>query len=88
MQRFKDDDEAYLSWVSSNPEGYVVNSSRSPSPSYLILHRASCKWITELSTEGRSWTTDYIKICGHLPELERWAHDDVGGRLQPCAHCA
>ena len=87
MQRFADDDAGYLSWISRNPDGYVVNANRNPSPNYLMLHRATCRTITENPTRGGRWTADYIKLCGQRAELERWAHDEIGGSLQPCGHC-
>jgi hypothetical protein len=51
MTTFVDDDEGYLAWVASHPDGYVVNCGRSPTPAYLRLHRAACKFI---STSTRS----------------------------------
>jgi hypothetical protein len=86
MRCFIDDDAGYLSWLSDNPDGYVANTYRSPSPSYLMIHRATCQSINKL--RGDTWTAgDYRKVCGDRAELERWAHDRVGGRLRPCAHC-
>ena len=43
--QFVNDDDGYLRWLAQNPDGFVVNSNRVPVGSYLILHRASCKWI-------------------------------------------
>src|SRR3954447_22738244 len=88
MTRFVDDDRGYLAWVAAHPDGYVVNCGRTPTPSYLILHRASCKMI---STSTRSnWTSgDYIKFCSEdLDELRRWASGEVGGDLRPCQICS
>jgi hypothetical protein len=87
MQRFADDDAGYLSWLSRNPDGYVVSANRNPSPGYLILHRATCRTIAEGPANGGRWTMDYIKVCGNRAELERWAQNVVGGPLKPCVHC-
>ncbi|HEY3374031.1 MAG TPA: hypothetical protein VGK02_03095 [Candidatus Aquicultor sp.] len=84
MIRFENDDSAYLSWLEMNPSGFVVNCDRNPKPSYLILHSATCGFI---STSKRSnWTTnDYIKICSSdKEELQKWAKEKVRGPLKLC----
>ena len=83
--QFIDDDSGYLAWLESSPHGFVVNSHRSPTPDYLILHRTSCK---SISTASRShWTSGYIKTCSnYVDDLRDWA-STVGGRLKPCGMC-
>jgi len=81
------DDPAYLAWLEANPRGYVVNAHRTPKARYLVLHRAAC---ADISAARRShWTTGpYIKVCSrNVQELADWAHDDIGGPLQPCERC-
>ncbi|GAA0974877.1 hypothetical protein GCM10009555_031890 [Acrocarpospora macrocephala] len=87
MQRFVDDDTGYLEWVRRHPDGFVVNTSRNPSPSYLRLHRGDCATITGNPARGVRWTADYVKFCGDRGELELWARTEVGGDLQPCPLC-
>jgi hypothetical protein len=88
VQAFRDDDAGYLAWIQQHSDGFVVNAERRPTPSYLILHRADCTFITRASQQGR-WTADYVKVCAPaVAELERWASRVVGGRLQPCHWCA
>jgi hypothetical protein len=87
MTTFVDDEKAYLAWVEAHRGGYVLNCARSPTPDYLKLHQAICKFI---STSTRSnWTTgEYIKVCSEdLGELRRWAADQVGGNPQRCQSC-
>lgn len=87
ITQFKDDDEAYLKWLEAHPNGFVVNSHRSPKASYLKLHRTSCGY---LRTEERSnWTTgDYIKTCSDSAlVLESWAIKAADGVLDPCPNC-
>jgi hypothetical protein len=48
---FRDDDDGYLKWISDHRDGFVLNASRVPTASYLILHRASCR---DISTPTRS----------------------------------
>ena len=37
MRKFSDDDEGYTCWLQEHPDGFVVNTYRRPSQSYLIL---------------------------------------------------
>ena len=85
----KDDDRAYLTWLSSHPNGYVVNTFRTPRSDYLILHRASCGTISGTPARGNRWTTgEFLKVCSEdRADLDRWAQSNVGGSLQPCGLC-
>ena len=87
MQHFVNNDTGYLRWVESFPHGYVVNCYRRPSPTYLMLHRATCQSVT--TDKQTNYTTrDYSKMCSEdLPELEKWATDTVRGELTPCRQC-
>lgn len=87
MQRFVDDDAGFQSWIARYPDGYVLNTNRKPSPSYLILHRATCRTIAGDPISGSRWTGEYIKVCGDRAELERWARAEVGAAPKPCVHC-
>jgi len=42
MQHFVDDDAGYARWLAGHPEGFALNSYRSPSTAYLMLHSAGC----------------------------------------------
>jgi hypothetical protein len=88
MERFQDDDEGYRRWLANHPNGFVINCERSPRPSYLMLHRATCR---DISTSARTnyTTTGYIKLCAlEKRDLEDWAAREVGGQLRPCRHCS
>ncbi len=89
MQKFIDDDSGYLDWIERNPDGYVVNTFRNPKPGYLVLHRASCRTISKKSSSNTTWTEGgYMKVCASsYDELNRWAQDDVGGKLSDCSFC-
>ena len=85
MDQFVDDDAGYRTWIYANPSGFVVNTTRTPSMSYLILHRATCETITP--TPDKAWTRDYTKVCSnHRYELDEWARS-LGGRLTECEFC-
>lgn len=73
MQRFVDDDRGYLDWVDHHPDGFVVNTARTPSAAYLVLHRASCGTITGKPARGITFTGEYAKVCGERNELEEFA---------------
>lgn len=86
MQRFVDDDHGYLNWLDHHPDGFVINTNRTPSASYLALHRASCGTITGTLARGKAFTGEYAKVCGERAELENFARQ-LGGRLEPCRLC-
>jgi hypothetical protein len=87
MQTFERNDQAYLDWLATFPQGYVVNSGLRPRASYLVLHRATCKRIKQLNRNARHWTVGYAKRCStNASELHAWA-DGRGGVLAPCKAC-
>ena len=89
MQVFDHDDAGYVGWLEANPHGFVLNSYRSPQPSYLILHRATCSSISRTSEPPVRWTTsDFIKICSNeVTEIEAWCRRETGTGPQPCGMC-
>jgi hypothetical protein len=87
MERFVDADDAYRQWVAGHPDGFVLNTDRSPRATYLILHRASCRMISGEPPGGKRWTYDYVKVCGDREELEEYVRRDVGGAARPCRVC-
>jgi hypothetical protein len=85
---FKDDEAAYAIWLASHANGFVLNAHRNPGPSYLVLHRASCRTIGGNPTRGRSWTRDYIKLCSNDETvLDNWAEKSAGGAPRRCRVC-
>ena len=87
METFQDDEAGYLRWLDANPGKFVLNTYRNPRPSYLRLHRATCRSITGTPANGSSWTKTYVKRCGTQAELENYATRDVGGEVQNCPTC-
>lgn len=87
LEMFRDAESDYLAWITRHSEGWVVNCSRSPSPGYLVLHRADC-WTIGARAGGNYTTGDYIKVCAvHRSRLDSWAVDSVGGELTLCGFC-
>jgi hypothetical protein len=88
VTEFLDDDDGYTSWLAAHRNGFVVNTSRSPTASYLKLHRTTCHTITGVPTAGSRWTVQYIKVCGdRRAELEAWCQRTVGVEPERCPHC-
>lgn len=86
MQRFVDDDRGYRDWLDHHPDGFVINTGRTPSTAYLMLHRASCGTITGTPARGTTFTGEYAKVCGERDELEEFARQ-LGSHPQPCGLC-
>jgi hypothetical protein len=86
MQRFVDDDRGYLDWLDHHPDGFVINTGRTPSAAYLMLHRAGCGTITGQPARGTTFTGEFVKVCGERNELEEFA-GHLGGHAQPCGLC-
>jgi hypothetical protein len=40
VRHFVDDDSGYLRWLTGHPTAFVLNTTRTPSAAYLMLHRA------------------------------------------------
>jgi hypothetical protein len=86
IQIFKDDDEGFFEWLDANPDGYVINTNRKPTPNYLVLHVPSCPHFK--GGDHLHWTKDYVKICSDSrDQLEEWAADVVGGEITLCPSC-
>ena len=75
MTEFEDDDAGYMAWVKAYPDGLVLNVRRKPDPTYVVLHRASCGYIsTERHKAGAYTGRGYRKICSHsMAELRNAA---------------
>ena len=88
IELFRDAEEDYLRWVREHPEGYVLNTYRTPSTSYLVLHSAACGTIA--TPKRTNYTTrDYIKACStNRSELEGWAARTVSGVPRACGVCS
>ena len=64
-----------------------VNTYRTPSASYLKLHRAACRTI-DGTRHATHTTRDYSKVCADtVAELEDWAQHALDGSLDACSKC-
>jgi hypothetical protein len=86
---FAEDDEGYIAWVRTWVGGYVLNCGRTPSPNYLILHRAHCDTITDAGPQATTWTVhEYMKVCStDRQRIREWAKARTGSDPTPCQLC-
>jgi hypothetical protein len=83
---FRDDDQAFFDWLDEHPDGFFINTTRTPKPDYLVLHRPGCSHIDR--NPSMHWTRDYVKVCAtDRANLEEWAAESVGGEVTLCRTC-
>ena len=88
VEIFRDDDAGYLAWLATHTAGFVLNVARSPRPSYVILHRATCRTISGRPTRGGPWTGPYIKVCSDDKlQIAAWTGKEVGAAPTRCGIC-
>ena len=88
VQVFEGDDVGYLDWISSHPEGFVLNANRPPTAGYVVHHRATCRTISGDPANGRAWTADYLKVCSDEGAgIGRWVREATGGTPSHCGIC-
>jgi hypothetical protein len=81
---FRDDDAGFLRWREDHPDGFFLNTERTPRPSYLMMHGSGCPHFTGSPLH---WTKDYIKFCSRDREaLEAWATSTIGD-IKYCRSC-
>ncbi len=88
MLIYDDAEQAYLRWIHANPDGYVLNASKSGGSDllYAMLHRASCRYISSDHTKNYT-TTRYDKVCSlKKQELVAWGRKH-SSRFKACSHC-
>jgi hypothetical protein len=86
MRHFVDDDAGYLDWLAHHPQELVLNTGRTPSAAYLMLHRATCRTISGTPARGSTFTGDYSKVCGTQRELDEFT-EQLGGTARQCQVC-
>ncbi|MFC1720048.1 hypothetical protein ACFL00_02790 [Pseudomonadota bacterium] len=89
---FKNDDEGYFAWITTHPDGYVLNVRAKPDPNYVVVHRASCGSISSAKLGRGAYTSnDFRKWCSDdLIELQFAAKKEGrknGTFSKKCPHC-
>lgn len=73
---FDGDDDAFLSWMTVNPRGFVVNTERSPDSSIAVLHRSECSHISTFGIgqpHGGFTQRGHIKVASQShASLDNW----------------
>lgn len=94
LREFKNRERKYQAWLRSHPDGYVLNTRRSPDPDYMVLHRARCRTISQyhaMARPGGYTERDFIKVCADSEaELRAWvkAHGRRDGSFsKECGFC-
>lgn len=90
---FKNQEKQYFDWIGRHREGYVLNTTRNPSPSYMVLHRATCATVERYlgkAKQGAFTERQFIKVCSTSPSaLRRWARANGAADFSAqCSHCA
>ncbi|WP_420479760.1 hypothetical protein [Brevundimonas sp. FT23028] len=91
MIRFDSSDDEYLGWISGHSNGFVVNSRRSPTSEYLVLHRASCPSIDGRvqGVPGAYTERDYTKFASEDLDDLRSGLAPISSRFSAvCQRCA
>jgi hypothetical protein len=91
---FTNNDRGYLAWLAANPGGFVLNTTRTCSPNYMVLHGAGCFSIgnyTRMAQPGGFTARQYIKICATTEkELRAWVRQHGrpdGSFTRVCLRC-
>lgn len=92
MIEFTDDDNGYMAWVGANPDGLVVNVRAAAGPSYVVLHRATCRHIATVRDDRAYTGRGYRKVVStSLDDLRAYARSIGrwdGSFSQTCSHCS
>ena len=91
MEKFTDNDEGYMRWISNNPGGFVVNVERLERPAYAVLHRSSCPSISRHREAGAYTARGYKKVASSdlskLKEYVRSIGRADSSFSKQCGHC-
>ena len=91
---FQTQDQPYFNWMDENPNGLVLNTTRSPGAKYAMVHRSNCYHIRTVAEhwEENAYTAyEYIKVCSNDAEgLMNWIQQNrkhVLDHLRICKSC-
>lgn len=89
VECFSHDEPGYAGWLRDHPTGFVINCEHRPKASYIVLHRASCRFVSGKPPRGDTWTQAYMKVCSpSFLALTTWAEGETGGHPTDCSHCS
>ena len=92
MSVFKpNNDDEYKNWIKKNLIGFVINTYKIPSSTYMVLHTHKCHSINDLAiTAGEDAFTSngYTKICANaIGDLETWLSANNFTISKECQKC-
>ena len=79
------EEELYRRWMDETPDQFVVNTHKTPSEAYLILHRVGSPCLDKQNPLVR-----YSKLCGDRAGIEGYIAHSLGlniGEIQECGNC-
>ena len=81
-------DADYLTWISTWPEGYVLNCHASRNPHDSRLHRGRCASISQLQPDKDTFVGEWIKVSStDRRRVKEWALRECGEAPQFCQLC-
>jgi len=88
---FPQNDDEYQKWLHSNLVGFVINTYKTPTSKYMVLHAHNCRTINELASfAGNDAFTNngYTKICSvSIKGLEDWMKGKGFSFSKECQKC-
>lgn len=90
---FQDDEAGFLTWISRNADGSVVNTRRVLDPNYLVLHTAGCGSMQTYrgmdQNPGGFTELSYQKICAaNIDELLAHLVSEIGNKNPITKYCS
>jgi len=84
-------DEEYQKWVRNNLVGFVINTNKTPTSKYMVLHTHSCRTINELASfagDDAFTKNGYTKICSDsIQGLQDWMGEQGFSFSKECQKC-
>jgi hypothetical protein len=85
---FEHDDTGYAAWLAQHADGFVLNRQAPARARNLVLHRASCRHISQLQLGPGRWTHGKEKRCADdVEELVSWARHVSLAEPTRCSRC-
>ncbi|MDQ2687801.1 MAG: hypothetical protein M3Y28_08045 [Armatimonadota bacterium] len=76
IKEFIGDDGSYQEWVSTHPQGFVVNAASNRDKNYMVLHRAKCHTVSNFGPSYKSGAfteRQFMKACAdNIAPLKVW----------------
>src|SRR4051812_37089419 len=76
MTQLMTNEQQYKQWLDAHPDGFVLNTTKGHAPEYMVLHRATCRYIAEPmppAQPGGFTERDYVKVVDdEVTPLRHW----------------